>query len=82
MKFLDHYFAHLGSKAYLMGTESHKINWHVYSAVAEEEDSNPSPTAYTLEVCMTELDRDLAAHFYKRPGNEMANEMTVSASHE
>lgn len=62
-----------------MGTESHKINWHVYSAVAEEEDSNPSPTAYTLEVCMTELDRDLAAHFYKRPGNEMANEMTVSA---
>lgn len=79
VKFLDHYFAHLGSKAYLMGTESHKINWHVYSAVAEEEDSNPSPTAYTLEVCMTELDRDHAAHFYKRPGNEMANEMTVSA---
>eukprot|EP01018_Ginkgo_biloba_P026452 Gb_23426 [translate_table: standard] len=81
VKFLDTHFATLGSsgsKAYVMGHESRKINWHVYSAVSDE-DSNPSPPIYTLEVCMTELDRNIAAQFFKKPGHETANDMTVSS---
>lgn len=63
---LDEYFGKLGggSKAYIMGGSDKTQNWHIYSACAGsvEEAMNP---VYTLEMCMTGLDREKASVFYK-----------------
>ncbi|MCO5554780.1 hypothetical protein L7F22_008314 [Adiantum nelumboides] len=64
-----------GSEAFMLGTsKDHK--WHVYeaSAVADSTDGEP---LYTVEMCMTRLDRDKAANFY-RSSCDSAKKMTES----
>lgn len=72
---LDSYFGNLGSgsKAYMMGDPNKSQLWHVYSASAELE--TPSATIYTLEMCMTGLDRKRASVFFKG-NNTTAASMT------
>lgn len=62
---LDDYFGNLGagSRAYVMGSMTKSQNWHVYSSCAILEDHPDS--VYTLEMCMTGLDKNLASVFYK-----------------
>ncbi|KAM7516646.1 hypothetical protein LguiA_006229 [Lonicera macranthoides] len=62
---LDSYFGKLGSgsKAYMLGSVDKSKNWHVYSASAGTVD-NAGPV-YTLEMCMTSLDKKKASVFYK-----------------
>lgn len=62
---LDGHFDKLGlsSKAYVMGGFDKPQKWYVYSASA-----GPVPAheqVYTLEMCMTSLDRERASVFYK-----------------
>ncbi|XP_010279141.1 PREDICTED: S-adenosylmethionine decarboxylase proenzyme 4 [Nelumbo nucifera] len=57
-------------KACVMPSKVSSHSWHVYSASDErhmvlENMSN----VFTIEVCMTELDRVLARKFYRRPGD-------------
>ena len=61
---LDSYFGKLGagSKAYVMGGLD-KQKWHVYSASAESVIT--SGPIYTIEMCLTGLDREMASVFYK-----------------
>lgn len=50
-------------KAYIMGSSNNSQKWHVYSACANlVNELNP---IYTLEMCMTGLDREKASVFYK-----------------
>lgn len=62
---LDRYFLKLGSnrKAYVMGGSDKTKKWHVYSASAQM--NCHSLPVYTLEMCMTGLDRKKASVFYK-----------------
>ncbi|XP_075480564.1 S-adenosylmethionine decarboxylase proenzyme-like isoform X1 [Primulina tabacum] len=64
---LDGFFGSLGSgrgKAYVMCGSNKRQKWHVYSACASSaEYFNP---VYTLEMCMTGLDREKASVFYKK----------------
>ncbi|CAA0828807.1 S-adenosylmethionine decarboxylase proenzyme 3 [Striga hermonthica] len=63
---LDEYFGNLGtSKAYVMGNSDEYHKWHVYSACASSVEASSDPV-YTLEMCMTGLDRDKASVFYKQ----------------
>lgn len=68
---LDGHFGKLGlaSKAYMMGSPDKKQKWHVYSADAELASlvwgARKSDSVYTLEMCMTGLDREKASVFYK-----------------
>ncbi|MBA0645184.1 hypothetical protein Goklo_013312 [Gossypium klotzschianum] len=70
---LDSYFLKLGShrKAYIMGGSDKTKTWHVYSASARmSSHSNP---VYTLEMCMTGLDRKKASIFYKTHASSAAS---------
>lgn len=62
---LDGYFGKLGagSNAYVMGGAGKQKQWHVYSASAESAE-NTYPI-YTLEMCMTGLDKKSASVFFK-----------------
>jgi S-adenosylmethionine decarboxylase len=62
---LDGYFGNLtsDSKAYIMGGYDKPQKWHVYSACAASLQSFEK--VYTLEMCMTGLDREKASVFYK-----------------
>ncbi|KAL9253114.1 S-adenosylmethionine decarboxylase proenzyme-like protein [Drosera capensis] len=62
---LDDYFSKLGggSKALVMGGLKDAEKWHVY--VASAESSPCKDSAYTIEMCMTGLNRDRAAVFCK-----------------
>ncbi|KAG9448667.1 hypothetical protein H6P81_008632 [Aristolochia fimbriata] len=73
---LDGYFGKLGSgsKAYVMDSLLKSKKWHVYSASADSVD-NP---VYTMEMCMTGLDRKMASVFYKTEGSSAANMTDVS----
>lgn len=75
---LDDYFGKLGngSKAYVMGGADKTQQWHVYSASAESV--NPSDSVYTVEMCMTGLDRERASVFYKDPAGSAAT-MTIDS---
>ncbi|XP_057765646.1 S-adenosylmethionine decarboxylase proenzyme [Salvia miltiorrhiza] len=67
---LDGYFGKLGSsgsKAYVMGSSDKRQQWHIYSASAGSVECD-SPV-YTLEMCMTGLDREKAAVFFKNESN-------------
>ncbi|KAL0327073.1 UNVERIFIED_CONTAM: S-adenosylmethionine decarboxylase proenzyme [Sesamum angustifolium] len=67
---LDKYFWKLGpgsTKAYVMGGSDKQQKWHVYSASAASVEAL-SPV-YTLEMCMTGLDREKASVFYKNESN-------------
>ena len=68
---LDDYFGKLGSetKAFVMGDEEQ--NWHVYSAFADKAPIYNDDT-YTLEMCMTGLDRESASVFYKTESSSAA----------
>ncbi|KAL9225805.1 hypothetical protein vseg_001687 [Gypsophila vaccaria] len=61
---LDNYFGKLGagSKAIVMGSPGKPQKWHVYSATAETNYDDP---VYTLEMCMTGLDKEKASVFFK-----------------
>lgn len=62
---LDGYFGKLGSgsMAFIMGGSDKAQKWHVYSASADSV--SPCDSVYTLEMCMTGLDREKALVFYK-----------------
>ncbi|GLJ11319.1 hypothetical protein SUGI_0151990 [Cryptomeria japonica] len=72
VEFLDRHFPTLATKAsYVMGNDNESTNmrWHVYSAVRKDEESlRPN---YTVEVCMRDLDKGAAAHFFNKTSNEM-----------
>ncbi|KAF5748887.1 S-adenosylmethionine decarboxylase [Tripterygium wilfordii] len=70
---LDGHFGGLGldSEAYVMGGPDKSQKWHVYSAYAE---AGPGcDQFYTLEVCMTGLDRKSASVFYKTNASSAAS---------
>ncbi|CAJ2648322.1 unnamed protein product [Trifolium pratense] len=69
---LDGYFGKLGtgSKAYIMGGSDEAQNWHVYSASADSV--CPTDSVYTLEMCMTGLDREKASVFFKNQSDSAA----------
>jgi S-adenosylmethionine decarboxylase len=69
---LNGYFAKRGlaGKAFVMGGLDKSKRWHVYSASAKSV-SQSSPV-YTLEMCMTGLDRKRASVFYKTNGSSAA----------
>ncbi|KAI4357917.1 hypothetical protein L6164_001833 [Bauhinia variegata] len=75
---LDSYFGKLGlgSTAYVMGGSSKPQKWHVYSASAKPVRSYDS--VYTLEMCMTGLDREKSLVFYKEQSGSAAL-MTVNS---
>ncbi|KAE8699054.1 S-adenosylmethionine decarboxylase proenzyme [Hibiscus syriacus] len=75
---LDNYFGKLGSgsRACVMGGSDKKQKWHVYSASAESVNTN-APT-YTLEMCMTGLDSEMASVFYKDQSSSAAS-MTITS---
>lgn len=62
---LDSHFGKfdMDSVAYLMGSPDNTKKWHVYSAAAKL--GNFSNPVYTLEMCMTGLDKKQASVFYK-----------------
>ncbi|XP_039048188.1 S-adenosylmethionine decarboxylase proenzyme-like [Hibiscus syriacus] len=69
---LDRYFPKLRPyrKAYIMGGSNKTKKWHVYSASAQM--SSHSNAVYTLEMCMTGLDRKKASVFYKTHASSAA----------
>ncbi|KAI9077598.1 hypothetical protein K1719_040435 [Acacia pycnantha] len=75
---LDNHFGKLGlnSVAYVMGSADSPEKWHVYSACADSV--NACDSVYTLEMCMTGLDRDKASVFYKNQSSSAAH-MTVKS---
>lgn len=75
---LDGHFGKLsaGSTAYIMGGFDSPQKWHVYSASAEC--TITSDPVYTVEMCMTDLDREKASIFYKNKSASAAA-MTVDS---
>ena len=75
---LDNYFGKLGlgSKAYLLGKSEGPQKWHVYSASAETAPA--IDPVYTLEMCMTGLDKEKASVFYKAKSSSAAL-MTINS---
>ncbi|KAG5403271.1 hypothetical protein IGI04_009390, partial [Brassica rapa subsp. trilocularis] len=71
---LDGHFSKLGlsSVAYLMGKDDETKKWHVYSASSGAKKNNKS-NVYTLEMCMTGLDKDKASVFYKNESSSMTD---------
>ncbi|KAL3525796.1 hypothetical protein ACH5RR_014168 [Cinchona calisaya] len=69
---LNSYFGKLGagSKAYLMGGADNQQKWHVYSASAKHAEF--LEPVYTLEMCMTVLDKTRASVFYKTQSSAAA----------
>ncbi|XP_052187366.1 S-adenosylmethionine decarboxylase proenzyme-like [Diospyros lotus] len=69
---LDSYFGKLGSggHAYVMGSSNELRKWHIYSASADTVHSRDA--VYTMEMCMTGLDRELSAVFYKSQSGSAA----------
>ena len=63
---LDSCFGSLGSgsKAYMMGNPEKSQLWHVYSASSHLQGNSEAET-YTLEMCMTGLDKKSASVFFK-----------------
>nr|Q42613.1 RecName: Full=S-adenosylmethionine decarboxylase proenzyme 1; Short=AdoMetDC 1; Short=SAMDC 1; Contains: RecName: Full=S-adenosylmethionine decarboxylase 1 alpha chain; Contains: RecName: Full=S-adenosylmethionine decarboxylase 1 beta chain; Flags: Precursor [Brassica juncea]CAA65044.1 S-adenosylmethionine decarboxylase [Brassica juncea] len=74
---LDGHFAKMGlsSVAYLMGDDDETKKWHVYSASAPAKNSNGDNNVYTLEMCMSGLDKDKASVFFKNESSS-AGSMT------
>ncbi|KAG9133522.1 hypothetical protein Leryth_019443 [Lithospermum erythrorhizon] len=69
---LDTYFGMLGSgsKAFVMGNSDEQGKWHVYSASAEP--AHTFEPSYTVEMCMTGLDKEKASVFYKNEDSSAA----------
>ncbi|KAB2092706.1 hypothetical protein ES319_A02G048900v1 [Gossypium barbadense] len=62
-------------KASVMPSKNPSYSWHVFSA-ASDNGAHFSDGEFTVEVCMTELDRVLARKFFKTGGDSAAKEMT------
>jgi S-adenosylmethionine decarboxylase len=79
VRYLEDYFGTLGGggKAYVLGTKDKFPNWHVYTA---KDDGVASEPVYTLEMCMTKLNRQAAGNFIKVPGLETGPDMTKAAN--
>ncbi|BAT98928.1 hypothetical protein LR48_Vigan06g135700 [Vigna angularis] len=77
---LNDYFGKLGlgSMAYIMGSPDQKQKWHIYSASDDSVMSSDNNNIYTLEMCMTGLDREKAQIFYKEQSASAAI-MTVNS---
>ncbi|ESQ32932.1 hypothetical protein EUTSA_v10004463mg [Eutrema salsugineum] len=80
---LDGYFGNLksGSKALVMGgSANNPQRWHVYSASSSSDEAAAAcdKPVYTLEMCMTGLDKRKASVFFKTP-LVSASEMTLSS---
>lgn len=75
---LDRYFGNLGSgrKTYLLGGSNKTKRWHVYSASADEVES-VSPV-YTMEICMTGLNKESSSVFFKFQSGSAAA-MTINS---
>ncbi|KAK1381014.1 S-adenosylmethionine decarboxylase proenzyme [Heracleum sosnowskyi] len=77
------YFGKLGSgsKAYIMGGSNKQQKWHVYSACAAS--THTLDPVYTMEMCMTSLDRDKASVFYKTDSSSatLMTDNSVSTIH-
>ncbi|RWR75399.1 S-adenosylmethionine decarboxylase proenzyme-like protein [Cinnamomum micranthum f. kanehirae] len=74
---LNGYFGGLasGGEAYVIGDPLvSNRQWHIYFAANE----NPQPNSVTLEMCMTDLDRERASIFYKNSDMAMKR-MTMEA---
>ncbi|OWM65859.1 hypothetical protein CDL15_Pgr015284 [Punica granatum] len=77
---LNEYFGHLRAAAYVIGDPNR--TWHVYSASKEKKEVRASPFdcdrtgGVTVEICMTGLERDKAAVFFKTSGDYSARDMT------
>eukprot|EP00240_Pyramimonas_obovata_P012678 CAMPEP_0118947594 /NCGR_PEP_ID=MMETSP1169-20130426/46319_1 /TAXON_ID=36882 /ORGANISM="Pyramimonas obovata, Strain CCMP722" /LENGTH=236 /DNA_ID=CAMNT_0006893841 /DNA_START=343 /DNA_END=1050 /DNA_ORIENTATION=+ len=66
-KVLDGTFSHLLGKgsAHVLGAVSAGMQWHVYVAQSPRADPlAPASPRMTVEVCMTGLDPECAAHYY------------------
>ncbi|ERM94802.1 hypothetical protein AMTRI_Chr03g50530 [Amborella trichopoda] len=72
---LESFFGNmLKSEAYVIGDpKTPNQNWHVYTAMAQHTEGQPP--VFTLEMCMTGLDRECASVFYKNNGSS-ASTMT------
>ncbi|CAK9317913.1 unnamed protein product [Citrullus colocynthis] len=70
---LDGYLAKLGLKgsAFVMGSPDETRKWHVYSACANMGSQSNNPV-YTLEMCMTGLDKEKASVFFKTDASSAA----------
>ncbi|XP_024358075.1 S-adenosylmethionine decarboxylase proenzyme [Physcomitrium patens] len=79
VRYLEEYFGSLGDggKAFVMGSKGKFPNWHIYTAADHGATAEPT---YTLEMCMTKLDRQAAGNFVKAPGLETGPEMTKVAN--
>ncbi|OAY31219.1 S-adenosylmethionine decarboxylase proenzyme [Manihot esculenta] len=75
---LDSYFGKLGteSKAYILGGDDSPHKWHIYSASADSAIS--CDHVYTVEMCMTSLDREKASIFFKSQ-SASASTMTIDS---
>ncbi|KAK7309949.1 hypothetical protein RJT34_07105 [Clitoria ternatea] len=75
---LNGYFGKLGlgSTAYIIGGMDKAQKWHVYSASVDSV--NSCENVYTLEMCMTGLDREKSLVFYKEQTGSAAS-MTVNS---
>ncbi|KAK4788226.1 hypothetical protein SAY86_019545 [Trapa natans] len=72
---LDKYFGSLGgsgSRACVMGSSDNIQQWHVYSASAEKGSNYGDHPIYTMEMCMTGLDKEKASVFFKENGRTAA----------
>nr|PNR29696.1 hypothetical protein PHYPA_028390 [Physcomitrium patens] len=78
VRFLEEYFGNLGDggKAFVMGGKGKSSNWHIYTAADHGADVEP---VYSLEMCMTQLDRQAARNFVKASGLESGLDMTKAA---
>jgi S-adenosylmethionine decarboxylase len=78
--YLERYFGGVGEggRAYVMGSRGKFPNWHIYTA-SDGANAATEP-AYTLEMCMTKLDKQCAAQFLKGAGRENGPEMTSAAN--
>ncbi|XP_042488945.1 LOW QUALITY PROTEIN: S-adenosylmethionine decarboxylase proenzyme-like [Macadamia integrifolia] len=78
---LNGYFGNLasGGRAYIMGDPAiPNQNWHIYVASGNSQPTDRTAVA-NLEMCMTGLDRDRAALFYKKSEGDSAKQMTKLA---
>eukprot|EP00850_Spirogloea_muscicola_P002742 SM000010S04380 [mRNA] locus=s10:1240998:1244014:+ [translate_table: standard] len=79
VKVLEEHFGHLGSggQSYVLGNTLQFPNWHVYEVSAEQ--AAGCKPLYTLEICMTKLDRKVASQFYQGAGYDSPAALTKAS---
>lgn len=78
--FLRKYFGDLGNggSAYVLGDKFQGLQWHIYVADADGIVYDGRCPTYTMEVCMTQLDKDSASSFFRTCDFTTARHTTVS----